>query len=117
MSGDMSIDLTNQKNGWLTRLTHKQITPESAQSTAWVGSIAVGLTVQALAKDGVEGALYGGGASVAGLLALVSLLSISVSLPVVILVGVTGSILGGIPKASRNNGTSHRQPVGTPSHE
>ncbi len=102
MNDNISVEVSVQKNGRIARLAHKQVTPENAQSTAWVGSIAVGLTVQALTKEGWEGAIYGSGASVAGLLTLVNLLSISVSLPVLIGVGIAGSILGSIRKPSRS---------------
>jgi hypothetical protein len=98
MSDIVSIEVEEQKLGKLGRLTQKQVTPENAQSTAWVGSIAVGLTVQALTKDGWEGAIYGAGASVTGLLTVVSLLSISVSIPAFILIAAAGGILGTLPK-------------------
>lgn len=94
------IKINGQTGNLLTTIYHKQVNPEGAQRTAVVGSIAVGLTVQALSKRGWEGSVYGAGAGITGLLTLVSLLSISVTLPVLIVVGAIGGFLGGMSKAA-----------------
>lgn len=101
MSNDTSKDITGYQQQRLARFTKKQVTPESAQQAALVGSFAVSLTVQTLTREGWEGAVYGAGAAVTGVFTLVALLAVPVPLPILIAAGVAGSVLGGLPKPSR----------------
>lgn len=101
MTNEISSDMVEHGQQRLARFTQKQVNPEDAQRAALIGSLAAGLTVQTLTREGWEGAVYGAGAAVTGVLTVVALLAVPVSLPILVAAGVAGTILGSLPKPSR----------------